>query len=91
MDKKRIQDLFSKGRHQECLQMCQQLLQSEPENPFPWKYAGKSLQALRELQKAQKYLNKADQIDPTDPEIPKVTAEQGWRRPAQTAAAHPRA
>ena len=33
MNQKRIQNLSSTGRHQECLQACQQLLVSEPENP----------------------------------------------------------
>ena len=66
-----IQDLSSTGRHQECLQTCQQLLQSEPENPLPWKYAGKSLLALGQFDKAQQCLTKAHQLDTKDPEITK--------------------
>jgi len=44
-----IKKLSAAGRHQECLQACQQLLQSEPKNPFVWKYAGKSLLALGQV------------------------------------------
>ena len=68
MDQPTIQELSSTGNHQECLQACQQLLQSEPENPLPWKYAGKSLLALGQFEKAQQYLIKAHQHDPKDPE-----------------------
>ena len=68
MDQQTIQELSSTGRHQECLQACQQLLQSEPENPLPWKYAGKSLLALGQLEKAQQCLIKAHQLDNKDPE-----------------------
>ena len=68
MDQQTIQELSSTGNHQECLQACQQLLQSEPENPLPWKYAGKSLLALGQFEKAQQYLIKAHQHDPKDPE-----------------------
>ena len=71
MDQHTAQELLSTGRHQECLQACQQLLQSEPENPLPWKYAGKSLLALGELEKAQQCLAKAHQLDTTDPETVK--------------------
>ncbi|WP_114993775.1 class I SAM-dependent methyltransferase [Synechococcus sp. UW179A] len=68
MDQKTIQELSSTGRHQECLQACQQLLQSEPENSFPWKYAGKSLLALGQFEKAQQCLTKAHQLNNKDPE-----------------------
>ena len=71
MDPKIIQDLSSAGRHQECLQACQQLLQSEPENPLPWKYAGKSLVALGQFEKAQQCLIKAHHLNTSDPEIAK--------------------
>ena len=71
VDQLTIQELSSTGRHQECVQACQQLLQSEPKNPLPWKYAGKSLIALRQLDKAQQCLTKAHQLDNKDPEITK--------------------
>ena len=71
MDQQTIQELSSTGRHQECLQACQQLLQSEPENPLPWKYAGKSLLALGQFEKAQQCLAKAHQLDTKDPETTK--------------------
>ena len=35
VDQPTIQELYSTGRHQECLQACQQLLQNEPETPSP--------------------------------------------------------
>ena len=63
-----IQDLSATERHQECIKACQQLLQSEPENPLPWKYAGKSLRALGQFEKAQQCLAKAHQLDTSDPE-----------------------
>ena len=69
MDKQCIQELSSAGRHQECLQACQQLLQSEAENTLPWKYAGKSLVALGQFEKAHQYLVKAHELDNQDPEI----------------------
>ena len=68
MDSKVIQKYSSAGQHKECLQACQQLLQSEPKNAFAWKFAGKSLLALRQLQEAQQYLLKAHQLDTVDPE-----------------------
>ena len=69
MNTKKIHELSSTGRHQECLQACQHVIQSEPENPLPWKYAGKSLLALRQFRKAQQYLSKAHQLNNKDPEI----------------------
>ena len=69
MDQQTIQGFSSTGRHQECLQACQQLLQSESEAPFLWKYAGKSLLALGQFEKAQQCLVKAHQLDTTDQEI----------------------
>ena len=66
-----IHKLSSTGRHQECLQACQKLIQSEPENPLPWKYAGKSLLALRQFEKAQQCLIKAHQLDTSDSETTK--------------------
>ncbi len=71
MDPKTIQELSSTGRHQDCLQACQLLLQSEPENPLPWKYAGKSLLALGQFKKAQQCLTNAHQLDTSDPETTK--------------------
>ena len=71
MNRKTIQDLSTAGRHQKCLEACQQLLQSEPENPVPWKYAGKSLLALGQFEKAQHCLAKAHQLANKDPEIVK--------------------
>ena len=71
VDRQTIQELSSTGRHQECLQACQQLLQSEPENPLPWKYAGKSLLALGQFEKALQCLSKAHQLNANDPEIAK--------------------
>ena len=69
MDQQTIQELSSARRDQECLQACQQLLKSEPENPLPWKYGGKSLLALKHFEKAIQYLAKAHQLDNKDPEI----------------------
>ena len=69
MDPKTIQNLSSTGHHQECLQACQQILRSEPDKPFPWKFAGKSLLALGQFEKAQQYLAKAHELDTKDPEI----------------------
>ena len=71
VDQQTIQELSSTGHHQECLQACQQLLQSEPKNPLPWKYAGKSLLVLGQFEKAQQCLIKAHQLDDKDPEITK--------------------
>ncbi len=68
VDTKAIKEYSSTGRHQECLQACQQLLQSKPENPLPWKYAGKSLLALGQFEKSQQCLVKAHQLDSKDPE-----------------------
>ena len=71
MDSKTVQQLSASGRHQDCLQACQQLLKREPENPLPWKYAGKSLLALGQYQKSQQCLTKAHRLDKNDPEIVK--------------------
>ena len=71
MDPKPIQDLSFAGRHQECLQACQELLKSEPDNPVIWKYRGKSLLALGQPENAQQCLAKAHQLDMVDPEITK--------------------
>ena len=71
MDQQTIQELSSNGRHQECLDACQQLLQNEPENPYSWKYAGKSFLALGQFEKAQQCLAKAHQLDTSDPETAK--------------------
>ena len=68
MDEQTIQELSFTGRHQGCLQACEQLFQREPENPLPWKYAGKSLLALGQFEKAQQCLIKAHQLDTKDPE-----------------------
>ena len=51
------------------MQACQQLLQSEPENPVLWKYVGQSLLALGQFEKAQQCLTKAHQLNITDPEV----------------------
>ena len=72
MDQQTIREVSTTGRHQECLQACQQLLQSEPESPIAWKYAGKSLLALGQFEKAQQCLTKAHQLDNKDPETIKV-------------------
>ena len=66
-----IQELSSAGRHQECLQACQENLKADSENPVLWKYAGKSLLALGQLERAQQFLNRAYQLDTKDPEIVK--------------------
>ena len=71
VDQQTIQDLSSTGRHQECLEACQKLLQSEAESPMAWKYAGKSLIALGQMENAQQCLKKAHQIAKSDPEIAK--------------------
>ena len=54
-----IQELSAAGRHQECLQACQNALQTNPEETYPYKYAGKSLLALGQFQKAQQCLVRA--------------------------------
>ena len=69
MEHQIIEKLSSTGNHEDCLQACQQLLLNEPENPLPWKYAGKSLLALEKFKKAQQCLSKAHLLDNTDPEI----------------------
>ena len=71
VDQPTIPELSSTGNHQECLLACQKLLQSEPVNPLPWKYAGKSLFALGQFEKAQQCLIKSHQLDTSDPEIAK--------------------
>ena len=63
-----IQELSAAGRHQECLQACQNALQGNPEEAYAYKYAGKSLLALGQLEKAQQCLDKAHQLDSSDPE-----------------------
>ena len=71
VDQPTIQELSSTGNHQQCLLACQKILQSEPENPLPWKYAGKSLLALGQFEKAQQCLIKSHQLDTSDPETTK--------------------
>ncbi|WP_170953464.1 tetratricopeptide repeat protein [Synechococcus sp. UW179A] len=66
-----IQELSAAGRNQECLQACQNALQTNPEVYYAYKYAGKSLLALGQFEKAQQYLVKAHQLDGSDPEIVK--------------------
>ncbi len=66
-----IKQLSATGRHQECLQVCQNTLQRNPEDAFAYKYAGKSLLALGQLEKAHQNLAKAHQLDNSDPEIVK--------------------
>ena len=66
-----IQELSAAGRHQECLQACQNALQVNPEEVYACKYAGKSLLALGEYEKAQQCLEKAHHLDDRDPEIVK--------------------
>ena len=66
-----IKELSTAGRHQECLQACQNTLQGNPEEAFAYKYAGKSLLALGQLEKAHQCLDKAHQLDGSDPEIVK--------------------
>ncbi len=66
-----IQELSAAGRHQECLQACQSALQVNPYETYAYKYAGKSLLALRQFEKAQQCLVKAHQLDSSDPEIVK--------------------
>mgnify|MGYP001181913383 CR=1 FL=1 len=63
-----IQELSANGRHQECLQACQNALQVNPEETYAYKYAGKSLLALGQFEKAQQCLLKAHQLDGSDPE-----------------------
>ncbi|ABM77039.1 tetratricopeptide repeat protein [Prochlorococcus marinus] len=66
-----IQELSTAGRHQECLQACQSLLQVDPEDTSAWKYTGKSRLALGQFEKAQQCLTKAHHLDRSDPEKPK--------------------
>ena len=66
-----IQGLSAAGRHQECLQACQNALQANQEETYAYKYAGKSLLALGQFEKAQQCLVKAHQLDGSDPEIVK--------------------
>ena len=71
MNQKEIESLSIARHHQKCLQTCQKLIQSDPENPLPWKYAGKSLLALGKPKKAQQCLLKCHQLNNTDPETAK--------------------
>ena len=66
-----IQELSAAGRHQECLQACQNALQANQEETYAYKYAGKSLLALGQFEKAQQCLLKAHQLDSNDPETAK--------------------
>ena len=66
-----IKELSTAGRHQECLQACQNVLQGNPEEAYAYKYAGKSLLALGQFEKAQQCLVKAHQLDGSDPETVK--------------------
>ena len=69
MDRKHIQDLSSSRRNQECLNACQKLIQNKSDDPFAWKYAGKSLLAMGQIEEAKQYLTKAHQLNSNDPEI----------------------
>ncbi|WP_114993780.1 sulfotransferase family protein [Synechococcus sp. UW179A] len=66
-----IEKLLFAGCHEDCLKECQNLLKTDPENCFAWKYAGKSLLALGQLENAKQCLLKANQLDNYDPEIAK--------------------
>ena len=66
-----IQHLSVAGRHQDCLQACQNALQANTEETYAYKYAGTSLLALGQFEKAQQCLVKAHQLDGSDPEIVK--------------------
>ena len=66
-----IQELSTAGRHQECLQACQNALEVNPEETYAYKYAGKSLLALGKFDEAKQRLDKAHQLDGSDPEIAK--------------------
>ena len=68
MELEAIKELSSAGRHQECLQACQNTLQGNPKEPVAWKYAGKSLLALGQLEQSKNCLSKAHQLDSSDPE-----------------------
>ncbi|WP_063399042.1 class I SAM-dependent methyltransferase, partial [Prochlorococcus marinus] len=70
-DQATVKQLSATGRHQECLQACQNILQGNPEEAFAYKYAGKSLLTLGQLEKAHQCLAKAHQLDQTDPETAK--------------------
>ncbi len=67
----KIKDHFHSGRYEDCLVLCQQLLESEPSQAFPWKYAGKSFMLLGKLEDAKKCLINARNIDNMDAEIVK--------------------
>ena len=43
--------------------------ESMPQNPLLWKFAGKSLLALKQFEKAEQCLGKAHQLDRKDPEV----------------------
>ena len=47
---------------------CHSTLEINPEEIYPYKYAGKSLLELGQLEKAKQYLLKAHQLDSSDPE-----------------------
>ena len=66
-----IQQLSAAGRHQDCLQACQNALQASPEDASAYKYAGKSLLALGQFEKGQQFLLKAHELDTSNPEIVK--------------------
>ena len=47
-----IKDYSEEGRHQECIDACDLVLQSSPEEVSCYKYGGKSLLSLGEVKKA---------------------------------------
>ncbi len=63
MDKEAIAKLSSNGSHQECLHACQTVIQTNPEESYAWKYAGKSLLALGQIENAKQCLITAQQLD----------------------------
>lgn len=65
----RIQELAASYRHQECLLVCQKVLQNDPDDAFAYKYAGKSLLALGQYERALQFLSKAHLLVTSDPEI----------------------
>ncbi len=64
-----IDILFQEGKHEECLQSCHALLESEPNNATTHKMAGRCLLAISQPSNAKGFLLRAYDLQPDDPEI----------------------
>ena len=69
MDLTKVKELFSSGQYLECYTSCIKIAELEPKTILAWKYAGKSLIALKRFTNAKKFLCKAHELDSEDLEI----------------------